>query len=209
MLLFLLCWFLCERRQQMKSMLPNSVITLLVQIRLHIRNSRQLVHLDDLGAHRTSFTGLHNPVATPEMLTETNIIKTNMYVRRMFHPLSCVGHAHKHTSVKEKHLHEIYINLREIILMEKEEHNTTYNRTEHRKGRHISDPRTSTTLDPLCSPYIHVYSSPAHRAKCGITSTTLDPLCSPYIHAYSSPAHRAKCGILPTEMSSESPGFLK
>jgi len=61
-------------------------------------------------------------VATQEMVTESNVIKTNMYVRSTFHPLSCMGHSHKHTTVKEKHSHGIYINLREIILMGEEEH---------------------------------------------------------------------------------------
>jgi hypothetical protein len=81
----------------MQSVLPNSVITLLVQIGLHVRNSHQLIHLDGLGAHRASFARLHNPVAIQEMVTESNVLKTKMYVRPVFHPRSCMGRSHKHT----------------------------------------------------------------------------------------------------------------
>jgi hypothetical protein len=40
------------------------------------------------------------------------------------------------------------------------------NRIEYKKGRHSNDPCISTIFDPLCSPYIHVFSS------CLITAQT-------------------------------------
>jgi hypothetical protein len=41
------------------------------------------------------------------------------------------------------------------------------------------------------------------------TSSLIDLLCSPYSHVFSSPALWTMCSILLTEMSSESPGFMK
>jgi len=41
------------------------------------------------------------------------------------------------------------------------------------------------------------------------TLMIINLLCSPLAHSFSSPAPRTKCGILLTEMSSESPGFVK
>jgi hypothetical protein len=58
--------------------------------------------LDDLGAHRASFTRPHNPVATQEMVTESNVIKANKYVRPSFHTLSGMGYLHKHTYFHRK-----------------------------------------------------------------------------------------------------------
>ena len=96
----------------MRSMLPNSVITLLVQIGLHVRNSHELIHLDDLGAHRTSFARLHNPVATQEIVTESNVIETNMYIRPTFYPLSCMVCLHTHTYILlKKSIHVKFISI--------------------------------------------------------------------------------------------------
>ena len=44
--------------------------------------------------------------------------------------------------------------------MGKEENYVQQNRIQ--EGPHISDPCTVTTIDPLCSPYVHACSSPTH-----------------------------------------------
>jgi len=41
-------------------------------------------------------------------------------------------------------------------------------RVEYKKGRHVSDPYSSTTLESLCTTFIHAFSSPASGTMCSI-----------------------------------------